>query len=172
MARLQNKVAVVTGGASGIGLACVRRFAAEGAQVVGLDIGSAPADFPGLFMTLDVRDEAQVQQVMQDVISRFGRIDILVNAAGDHRDLVLQTSHNCTSLLLWANAGAESNCRPGLSDRPLRLRRQSPQPGKVVQTYVTLWRGSLLPLGCEAVVALRFLGSLRDPTGASSLATG
>lgn len=46
MARLQNKVAVVTGGASGIGLACVRRFAAEGAQVVGLDIGSAPADFP------------------------------------------------------------------------------------------------------------------------------
>ncbi|HEF4762271.1 TPA: SDR family oxidoreductase [Pseudomonas putida] len=82
MARLQNKVAVVTGGASGIGLACVRRFAAEGAQVIGLDIGSAPADFPGLFMTLDVRDEAQVQQVMQEVVSRFGRIDVLVNAAG------------------------------------------------------------------------------------------
>ena len=46
MARLQNKVAVVTGGASGIGLACVRRFSAEGAQVVGLDVGQAPADFP------------------------------------------------------------------------------------------------------------------------------
>jgi NAD(P)-dependent dehydrogenase (short-subunit alcohol dehydrogenase family) len=82
MARLQNKVAVITGGASGIGLACVRRFAAEGAQVVGLDIGSAPADFPGLFMALDVRDEAQVQQVMNEVIGHFGRIDVLVNAAG------------------------------------------------------------------------------------------
>ncbi|MCU1747986.1 SDR family NAD(P)-dependent oxidoreductase [Pseudomonas sp. 6D_7.1_Bac1] len=82
MARLQNKVAVVTGGASGIGLACVRRFAAEGAQVVGLDIGAAPADFPGLFMTLDVRDEAQVEQVMKEVLNHFGRIDVLVNAAG------------------------------------------------------------------------------------------
>lgn len=82
MARLQNKVAVVTGGASGIGLACVRRFAAEGAQVVGLDIGTQPADFPGLFMTLDVRDEAQVEQVMEEIIGHFGRIDVLVNAAG------------------------------------------------------------------------------------------
>lgn len=82
MARLQNKVAVVTGGASGIGLACIRRFAAEGAQVVGLDIGAAPADFPGMFMTLDVRDEAQVEQVMEEIIGHFGRIDVLVNAAG------------------------------------------------------------------------------------------
>ncbi|MEX5609478.1 SDR family oxidoreductase [Pseudomonas protegens] len=82
MARLQNKVAVVTGAASGIGLACVRRFAAEGAQVVGLDIGNAPADFPGRFMTLDVRDEAQVEQVMEEIIGHYRRVDVLVNAAG------------------------------------------------------------------------------------------
>ncbi len=82
MARLQNKVAVVTGAASGIGLACVRRFAEEGAQVVGLDIGAAPAEFPGLFMTLDVRDEPRIQQVMSEIIARYGRIDALVNAAG------------------------------------------------------------------------------------------
>ncbi|MCE4052305.1 SDR family NAD(P)-dependent oxidoreductase [Pseudomonas sp. Au-Pse12] len=82
MARLQNKVAVVTGAASGIGLACVRRFAAEGAQVVGLDIGSPPTDFPGRFMTLDVRDEAQVEQVMEEIIGHFQRVDVLVNAAG------------------------------------------------------------------------------------------
>ncbi|MGH8354501.1 MAG: SDR family NAD(P)-dependent oxidoreductase [Pseudomonas sp.] len=82
MARLQNKVAVVTGAASGIGLACVRRFAEEGAQVVGLDIGAAPAEFPGLFMTLDVRDETRIQQLMGEVIAQFGRIDVLVNAAG------------------------------------------------------------------------------------------
>lgn len=82
MARLSNKIAVVTGGASGIGLACVRRFAAEGAQVVGLDLGApgaqALASLEGLqpapqFLGLDVRDEAQVQQRMEEVRQRFGR---------------------------------------------------------------------------------------------------
>lgn len=82
MARLHNKVAVVTGAASGIGLACVRRFAEEGAEVVGLDIGNAPADFPGLFMALDVRDEARIEQLMGEIVTRFGRLDVLVNAAG------------------------------------------------------------------------------------------
>ncbi|MBT8766045.1 SDR family NAD(P)-dependent oxidoreductase [Metapseudomonas boanensis] len=91
MARLPNKIAVVTGGASGIGLACVRRFATEGAQVIGLDVGEPRADVIAsleglqpapLFMSLDVRDEANVERVMQEVITRFGRIDVLVNAAG------------------------------------------------------------------------------------------
>ncbi|MDH4611480.1 SDR family oxidoreductase [Pseudomonas sp. BN102] len=91
MARLANKVAVITGAASGIGLACVRRFAEEGAQVVGLDMGEprpeAAASLEGLqpaplFMTLDVRDEDRVQAVMDEVVKRFGRIDALVNAAG------------------------------------------------------------------------------------------
>ncbi|MCE4069353.1 MULTISPECIES: SDR family NAD(P)-dependent oxidoreductase [Pseudomonas] len=82
MNRLQGKIAVITGAASGIGLACARCFAEEGAQVVGLDVGQAPADFPGLFMALDVRDENNVQQVMGEVVSRHGRLDVLVNAAG------------------------------------------------------------------------------------------
>ncbi|WP_137819104.1 SDR family NAD(P)-dependent oxidoreductase [Pseudomonas sp. 2FG] len=88
MARLQNKVAVVTGAASGIGLACVRRFAEEGAQVVGLDLGEPPAealqglDPAPLFLRLNVTDEAQTQAVMAEVIARFGRIDALVTAAG------------------------------------------------------------------------------------------
>ncbi|GBL58438.1 alcohol dehydrogenase [Pseudomonas citronellolis] len=82
MNRLQGKVAVVTGAASGIGLACARCFAEEGAQVVGLDVGQAPEGFPGLFMALDVRDEANVQQVMSEVVARHGRLDVLVNAAG------------------------------------------------------------------------------------------
>lgn len=82
MNRLQGKVAAITGAASGIGLACARLFAAEGAEVVGMDVGAAPAEFPGLFMTLDVRDENNVQQVMGEVVSRHGRLDVLVNAAG------------------------------------------------------------------------------------------
>ncbi|WP_068826408.1 SDR family NAD(P)-dependent oxidoreductase [Pseudomonas sp. BMS12] len=88
MARLHNKVAVITGAASGIGLACVRRFAAEGAQVVGLDLGEPAADQlwdlnpAPLFLRLDVSDEAQTQAVMQQVVERYGRIDVLVTAAG------------------------------------------------------------------------------------------
>lgn len=82
MNRLQGKVAVITGAASGIGLACARCFSAEGAQVVGLDVGTAPAEFPGLFMVLDVRNESNVEQVMGEVVSRYGRLDVLVNAAG------------------------------------------------------------------------------------------
>lgn len=82
MNRLQGKVAVITGAASGIGLACARCFAGEGAQVVGLDVGTAPADFPGLFMALDVSNESNVEQVMGEVVSRHGRLDVLVNAAG------------------------------------------------------------------------------------------
>lgn len=91
MARLYDKVAVITGAASGIGLACVKRFAAEGARVVGLDVGTPSAallaELEALqpapcFFALDVRDEAAVQQRMGEVRERFGRIDVLVNAAG------------------------------------------------------------------------------------------
>lgn len=88
MTRMLNKVAVITGAASGIGLACVRRFAAEGAQVVGLDLGEPPAealldfDPAPLFLRLNVTDEAQTQAVMNEVIERFGRIDVLVTSAG------------------------------------------------------------------------------------------
>ncbi|EOT7836648.1 SDR family NAD(P)-dependent oxidoreductase [Pseudomonas aeruginosa] len=82
MSRLQGKVAVITGAASGIGLACARRFAEEGAQVVGLDLGAPPAEFPGLFMVLDVCDEAAVERVMGEVVARHARLDVLVNAAG------------------------------------------------------------------------------------------
>ena len=88
MSRLHNKVAVITGAASSIGLACVRRFAAEGAQVVGLDLGEPSAeglldlDPAPLFLRLNVTDEAQTQAVMNEVIERFGRIDVLVTSAG------------------------------------------------------------------------------------------
>jgi NAD(P)-dependent dehydrogenase (short-subunit alcohol dehydrogenase family) len=77
MSRLEGKVAVVTGAASGIGAATARRFDAEGATTVRMDI--TPAD--GV-VALDVRDEAAVVAALGAVRSEHGRIDVLMNAAG------------------------------------------------------------------------------------------
>lgn len=87
MDRLRGLVAVVTGGASGIGAATVRRFVAEGASVVTADLqttlGMEVAEETGaMFHPLDVADEAGWTQLMAMVSARFGRLDIVVNNAG------------------------------------------------------------------------------------------
>jgi NAD(P)-dependent dehydrogenase (short-subunit alcohol dehydrogenase family) len=87
MERLQDRVAVITGAGSGIGLATARRLAAEGARVVAVDIdksaGEAAAeDVGGLFIAADVADEAQVSALFDEVAERLGRVDIAFNNAG------------------------------------------------------------------------------------------
>ncbi|MBM3728361.1 MAG: SDR family oxidoreductase [Acidobacteria bacterium] len=72
--RLMGKVAIVTGGASGIGLASAQRFAGEGAAVVVLDRASNPP--------CDVSDEEQVRTAIAAAVGKHGRVDILLNAAG------------------------------------------------------------------------------------------
>ncbi|MCP4004285.1 MAG: SDR family oxidoreductase [bacterium] len=93
MGRLEGKTALISGAASGIGLACAQRFAAEGASIVGLDL-QKPIDGAAwkqvesaapkvLFREgIDVRDEPAVARACKDAIEHCGRIDILVNAAG------------------------------------------------------------------------------------------
>ncbi len=89
MGRLDGKSALVTGAASGIGLACVARFAAEGAQVVGVDITepTVDLDLPSgaaevTFAAADVRDEAAIAGVIDAMVAEHGRIDSVVTAAG------------------------------------------------------------------------------------------
>ncbi|ADU14155.1 glucose 1-dehydrogenase [Asticcacaulis excentricus] len=88
MDRLKDKVALVTGGAQGIGKAIVRSFAAEGARVIIADIDpregkTLAAELPGtVFRRLDVSDEAQWIAVLDSVVADFGRLDVLVNNAG------------------------------------------------------------------------------------------
>ncbi|MEU6882066.1 3-oxoacyl-ACP reductase [Streptomyces sp. NPDC046712] len=85
--RLQDRVAVVTGAGSGIGLATVRRMAAEGAKIVVADVdpvaGQAAADETGgLFVRTDVTDEADVRRMYEEAFQAYGRIDIAFNNAG------------------------------------------------------------------------------------------
>jgi NAD(P)-dependent dehydrogenase (short-subunit alcohol dehydrogenase family) len=87
MQRLQDRVAVITGAGSGIGLASARRMAAEGATVVSVDIdkaaGQAAAEETGgVFVAADVAVEEDVRRLYDDVAAEFGRIDIAFNNAG------------------------------------------------------------------------------------------
>ena len=87
--RLNGKVAVITGGASGIGAATARRFAEEGATVVIADmqgdLAQSVADSIGdaaLAITCDVTDEAQVAASIQLAVDTWGRLDVMFNNAG------------------------------------------------------------------------------------------
>jgi NAD(P)-dependent dehydrogenase (short-subunit alcohol dehydrogenase family) len=100
MQRLQDRVAVVTGAGSGIGLASARRLAAEGAQVVAVDVDeaagkTAATETGGLFIAADVAVEDDVQRLYQDVADRYGRIDVAFHNAGispPEDDSILSTS--------------------------------------------------------------------------------
>ncbi len=85
--RLEGKVAVVTGGCSGIGLATVRRFAEEGAKVVIADLndslGAQLADeLGGTYVHCNVADKAEVDHLFKVAFDTYGRIDIAFNNAG------------------------------------------------------------------------------------------
>ena len=85
MFSLEGKIAIVTGGGSGIGLATARRFASAGAKVVIANRSDASAlaeGFGAAYLAVDVAEESQVMALVAEVIRRHGRVDILVNSAG------------------------------------------------------------------------------------------
>jgi NAD(P)-dependent dehydrogenase (short-subunit alcohol dehydrogenase family) len=92
MTRLQDKVAIITGGAGGIGASASRLFAAEGAKVCVVDIdeseGGAVAEVirssggTAFFQHTDVRAEASVREAVAATVQRYGKVDVLFNVAG------------------------------------------------------------------------------------------
>jgi 3-oxoacyl-[acyl-carrier protein] reductase len=90
--QLENRVAIITGGASGMGRAASRLFAEEGCAVVLVDVNEAGGKKvaeeitqkggKGLFIKCDITDTRQFQKVVEQTISKFGKIDILINNAG------------------------------------------------------------------------------------------
>jgi NAD(P)-dependent dehydrogenase (short-subunit alcohol dehydrogenase family) len=87
MGKLRDKIAIVTGGASGIGEACAELFAREGAKVVIADIqddaGELVAkEIGGHYMHVDLIDPSQVEGMITATVEKLGRVDILMNNAG------------------------------------------------------------------------------------------
>lgn len=105
--RLDGKIAVVTGGLSGIGAAIAKRMADEGATVIAADrsteiltLGSGPL----LPLHVDVQDPSSVDSMMRTVIARYGRLDCMVNSAGIGSDIpFLQTSLESFDRILSVN---------------------------------------------------------------------
>ncbi len=125
MMRLKDKVALITGGAAGIGKATAMRFAEEGAKVVICDVseeaGQEVAEaIGGDFYWVDVTDREAVQAWVDEVVEKYGRVDILINNAGITRDalfvkvkegeLVKQMGEEAFDLVVDVNLKGVFNC--------------------------------------------------------------
>lgn len=118
--RLQNKTAIITGGARGIGRAAVELFAREGASVVIWDMLDEGEDTAQtlrdaghnvVFMRASVTDVPGVEEAVRAVLEQFGQIDILVNNAGITRDrTLLKMSHLEWQQVIDVNLTGVFNC--------------------------------------------------------------
>jgi NAD(P)-dependent dehydrogenase (short-subunit alcohol dehydrogenase family) len=106
---LEGRVAVVTGAASGIGAATVKRFTDEGAHVVQVDLNATDGDF----VKCDISDEEQVKALFDDVVRRHGRIDVAFNNAGispPDDDSILDTGMQAWEKVMRVNATSVYLC--------------------------------------------------------------
>lgn len=116
MGKLQDKVAIITGGASGIGLAITERFLAEGARVEILDwneeeMRKASAATGASATRCDVSDHRMVDSVIDEIHARHGRLDILVNNAGiAHVGNALTTTPEDFERIQRVNVFGPANC--------------------------------------------------------------
>jgi 3-oxoacyl-[acyl-carrier protein] reductase len=118
---LKDKVALVTGGAQGIGREIALNFAKEGANVIISDINLEKANetlkeiealgVKGLALKADVSKLNEVEEIFNKIIEKFGRIDILVNNAGVTRDgLILRMSEEDFDFVISINLKGTFNC--------------------------------------------------------------
>ena len=150
--RLQDKVAIVTGGAQGMGRAISLRFAQEGAKVVVADLnldgaeGTAGeivgAGGEAAAVAVDVRDQEQVQQMVDTAVDRFGGLDILVNNAGVGKIIpFFETTEadwdfifdiNCKGLLWCSQAAARQMIAQGRGGKIINLASQAGRRGEAL----------------------------------------
>ncbi|MFH1414007.1 MAG: 3-oxoacyl-[acyl-carrier-protein] reductase [Candidatus Omnitrophota bacterium] len=135
---LKDKVALVTGGARGIGRAIAMRFAKEGADVVIADVNIDQATKTALeiealgrksmAIIMDVTDFGKVEESVNKILDKFSKVDILVNNAGITKDnLLLRMSEAEWDAVLDVNLKGTFNCIKAVS-RPMIKKRQ----GKII----------------------------------------
>jgi NAD(P)-dependent dehydrogenase (short-subunit alcohol dehydrogenase family) len=123
----QQRVAVVTGAASGIGAAIAATLASDGLRVAALDlVDMTPAD-DGIAVRGDVTDPESVRSAIEEILAAFGRIDVLVNNAGISGSAEATTCHE-TPVEEWDRVQAVNARGPFLCTRavlPVMLRQRS-----------------------------------------------
>ncbi len=145
--KLKDKIAIVTGGARGIGAAIVRAYAAEGAHVVIADVDTAEAAAvaaelysKAMAVRLDVRDGASIEAMMAAVLEKLGGVDILVNNAGvfnmgpiselTEADFDRQFGINVKGLLFVTKTVAGQMIRQGRGGKIINMSSQAGRRGE------------------------------------------
>ena len=146
--KLQGRVAIVTGGAQGMGRAIALRYAREGASVVVADLNGAGAEAvakeiaggKGIGVQVDVRDQEQVQRMVDTAVDTFGGLDILVNNAGVIKIIpFLETTEtdwdwmfgiNCKGMLWCSQAAARRMIDQGRGGKIINLASQAGRRGE------------------------------------------
>ncbi|MBV9117154.1 MAG: L-iditol 2-dehydrogenase [Acetobacteraceae bacterium] len=169
--RLKDKVAVVTGGARGIGRAICARYAEEGARVVVADLDAAEATAAAssigrgaLGVALDVTDQGSIDRLVETAVREAGRIDVLVNNAGvfDMAPLLEVTREsyrrvmavNVEGLLFTLQAVARQMVRQGQGGKIVNFASQAGRRGEALVAVYCASKAAVISLTQSAGLAL------------------
>src|SRR5690625_1210675 len=111
MSKLKDKVAIITGGAGGIGQGIATSFVKEGAKVVIVDLNEEAGEevvknlqayeSDSMFMQADLTEHSKMKDIVKDVVDKYGKLDILVNNAQDRKSTRLNSSHVAISYAVF-----------------------------------------------------------------------
>lgn len=169
--RLEDKIAIVTGGARGIGRAIATRYAAEGARVVIADINGAEAEAVAgeigagaMGFALDVTKQASIDAMVAGVVARLGRIDILVNNAGifemapvleiTRESYARQFAVNVEGLLFTLQAVARQMVAQGQGGKIVNFSSQAGRRGEALVAVYCASKAAVISLTQSAGLAL------------------
>ena len=171
MMKLENKVAVVTGGARGIGAAIARAYVAEGATVAIADVAIGAADAlarelgdRAMAVHLDVRDHASISAMIDAVVGRFGGVDVLVNNAAvfdmgpllsiTEEDFDRQFAVNVKGMLFTLQAVARQMLAQQRGGKIINMASQAGRRGEALVAVYCASKAAVISLTQSAGLAL------------------